>query len=829
LILLKVALRPLWNEKAFSVFFVSNFTLALFALFTVLTLRTSVSRSIEEKSKSLAGADVLVSVRRPFTEEELADVSAATSEEKILRLVDSLSMVGTDRSSRLAQLRAVPKGYPFYGTIKIEGTQKLGAFEIWMDPQLGEELEVEPGQSISIGGRPFKLVGWITEDTTQSFANLSIAPRILVRRQDLEKTVIVSRGSTAYHRVLIQTDRESEVVDRLKELLTDPAIRIRGHRESSREQTRLIGYLSDYLALVGLLALFLVSIGLTFQLRRFFADRMNDHAVVLALGGRHRQLSQIWALQITALALVSAFLALGTVALLLPWISPLVQELSPVQSSIQLRDLPYIVAVPAAWAGSLVLALPMAFSMRRISTKSLLQEDASSSLILSPMSFAPAAVFFVLLVFWAAPSFPVSGGFLGGLAVAILLLFLLFRFLIQALPGQMRGSLGLATRSIQGRAGVSLLLMMTLGLTFVLSGVLPSLESSLRAELEPKADAPPPQFFMFDVQEDQIDALATYLSSVGEVQSRSAMIRARLMTVNGEEFDRVDDREEGDFRTREQEQEEAFRNRGFNLSYRAEISGSEEVTEGQWFTEVEEENLDEVASLSVEKEFANRLGWKLGDRLLFEIQGVPVGGIIRSFRRVRWSSFQPNFFILFPPGFIDEAPKTFIVTFRSEGETKIRPQLLKQFPNVSVIDVQRALTSLERLTAQVLFAIRLMAIWTLIASLFTFAAILRFEVFERRTELNLLRVLGSSRASIRRLFLIETVLTGGVPILIGSGLSLLMAWAIARFALQLPLVPNFGASGLVTIVGLIFLFALVSWLTRQVLMSSPKKLLGESD
>src|SRR5690606_32005397 len=143
-----------------------------------------------------------------------------------------------------------------------------------------------------------------------------------------------------------------------------------------------------------------------------------------------------------------------------------------------------------------------------------------------------------------------------------------------------------------------------------------------------------------------------------DVLGLSPMVRARILKVNGQDYERKI--AETGFKTREEEREARIRNRGVNLSYRSSLADSETIVSGRDFSGEFDPQKQDKAELSVEFRFAERMGLKIGDILEFDVQGVEIEGQIINLRRVKWTSFQPNFFILVQNGVLNEAPKTFI-------------------------------------------------------------------------------------------------------------------------------------------------------------------------
>ena len=160
----------------------------------------------------------------------------------------------------------------------------------------------------------------------------------------------------------------------------------------------------------------------------------------------------------------------------------------------------------------------------------------------------------------------------------------------------------------------SLWAFVALSLGALLLNLLPQLRAGLLAELEQPTKLP--SLFLFDIQEDQLAPLQEKFRSSGlELENLSPLVRARLLSVNGAAFERTTSAE--GFRTREEENEARFRNRGFNLSYRAGLSGAETLVAGTPFKGSGNE-------ISVEERFADRVGVGIGDTLLFDVQGVEV-------------------------------------------------------------------------------------------------------------------------------------------------------------------------------------------------------------
>ena len=209
-----------------------------------------------------------------------------------------------------------------------------------------------------------------------------------------------------------------------------------------------------------------------------------------------------------------------------------------------------------------------------------------------------------------------------------------------------------AFRDLVRHRSASVTCFLSLSLGVFLLNLIPQIRHTLDEQLQRKEGSKLPGLFFFDIQSEQIEDLKALLAKNGLSPLRaSPSVRASLLSVNGRPFDKGEGISSQ--MSREKEREMRFRNRGLNLSYRKDLDESEKIIKGTHLPH----RPGELPSISLEDRFADRLGLHLGDVLNFDVQGLEVQGVVRSIRRVQWLSFQINFFILFWPGALDDAPK----------------------------------------------------------------------------------------------------------------------------------------------------------------------------
>jgi putative ABC transport system permease protein len=242
----------------------------------------------------------------------------------------------------------------------------------------------------------------------------------------------------------------------------------------------------------------------------------------------------------------------------------------------------------------------------------------------------------------------------------------------------------LAVLQISRNKVSSITVILALGLGTLMLNFIPQIKAGLETEISMPHTSKLPSLFMFDIQDDQVENLKKLIKEEGLVLTQlSPMIRGRLVTINGEENKKAEF--PSDSPTREEERASEQRNRNYNLSFRQGLADSETLTAGRELAPMFDERSSQIPEISLEFRFAERLGLKLGDVMEFDVQGVPVKGQVVNFRKVRWTSFQPNFFIQFQPGVLDAAPKTFVAALSAtaaERKAKMQNQIVSQFSNI---------------------------------------------------------------------------------------------------------------------------------------------------
>jgi putative ABC transport system permease protein len=329
-----------------------------------------------------------------------------------------------------------------------------------------------------------------------------------------------------------------------------------------------------------------------------------------------------------------------------------------------------------------------------------------------------------------------------------------------------------------------------------------------------------PSLFLFDIQPEQTERLTHMMDkSSASLQHLSPLVSARLVSIKGKPVE-LDDDGFG----REAEQRTRFRNRRLNLSARSQLSDSESMVSGRDFSGTFDPETNAPAEASLEVRYAERLGLNVDDIFTVDILGFQIKAKVVNLRKVRWTSFQPNFFVVFQPGVLDDAPKTYLSSIIDQREVdvvaKLQQQIVKTFPNIGVVDITQTLNRLLQVVNQMLFAIQVTAWVSLIAGFGVLFSIARQQLRARMKDLVLVSLLGAKSSSLRSMLLIEFSLlgfwAGGCGLVCGTMGSSAFSW----FLFEGSLIPNISTS-LLQWLGIILLTTITGLMSSWQSLSRP--------
>ncbi len=704
--------------------------------------------------------------------------------------------------SRLVQVKAVSETYPLLGGFTFadsSGAKKSGGpgdGEIWFPGELLAALHAAVGDSVQLGSRAFRIAREYRERPGGNLDFWEMGSRVYIPLGNLAATGLEGKGSRIfrYRFYMFPAGVDVRAVKAKAEAaLADPEIETEAYTDSASDLGRSFDMVTAFLKMLSLSAFLLSAVGAAFFFRHHLAGEGKTVAVLRTLGASRGEVMRVYAAQNLALSLLSAVIGFALARLWSLGLPVLIARLYGIQVPASLPLATFLLGLALAVSASLLFGLTGFLGLGRVSPASLLKPAEAANLGWGWRTglFAAQGAFFFLLALWDSRAWMLSALSVGSMGVSFLLLaglgWVIFKVLWM-LRSHMGYSLRVALGTVRWGREKSLLAFTALGFVAFSFSLLPQLQSLILGEISVPQGRVLPQLFLFDIQEEQLAGVESLIRSRGrELQRPAPMIRARLARVNGVAFKR----DSGDTASLEQRNRRQFRNRGFNLSYRDSLSDAEKLAAGKFWSGPAEPGA--LPMLSVEKQFAQRLNLKLGDSLVFDVQGVEIAGRVASMRTVRWASFQPNFFVLFQPGALEDAPKTFLGTVPAmpiDQAQSLQDGLSAAFPNVTVLNLKDVIDKTTAMLGKLAWLVRFLSAFALLIGLAILWLVVDSLVSESARTVMLMRSLGESRGRLARMFLKQYVgfcLAAGLA---GYTVGLAAAWVIDAVVWQVPWIPD---------------------------------------
>lgn len=817
------------SDRAFNWFYILCLTLGIIGLLLVESFKVGIEEKIAKNAKNFIASDLSISTRRALDPLEIKNIEGYLAEKKFsyARWTETYSLVmkvNKDKSeplSKLADLNFVSPEFPYYGSVVLEDQGRKGPGDwgsihetptLWMSRDLSWELGIKVGDEVKVGEAIFKVGGIILQDQFSSFRGFNLAPKVFLSYNFLSQTDLIKFGSTATYSYSIKLPPSvaMKLIQKdLRKLIVDKSIKIAGPEESSQQISKSLGLLSDYLSLITLMTYLLSLVGLYYFTQHFLSKKLKTFSIYKAMGIKTSFLFRVNFAHLILLTFVSVFISTGLVTIALPYVESFFSKLVGEELIFKLSALSLLRILGLSFGGSLLALGPLFWGAMQTPVATVFQDLPAELKRIKLYYFVPLIVYVVILAVILANSFKVGSIFLGAMGLIIVLAaicFKTFTYLLDRFSGNMKLVNRHASRTLSRYFTSSFTIFICLLMGMTLTTFIFQLEGSLRKEFTQNFGDRRPDLFIFDLQDTQAEEFEAMTKSEGWYRTIFApMIRGRLIKINGEPLAKRDTSEgEQNFQTREDENSERTRNRGVNLSYRSHLSWSETLVEGKFNGE---KCNPEVApcEISLEQTYARRLGAELGDKLIFDISGIEVEGIVTSLRTVKWTSFEPNFFILFQPGILEEAPKTYLSSIKVKSldeKRRVFTKMAEKFPSVSILEVSELVRKITTIFDLMAIAIKFISFLSLFVALVVLVAVSFNHLELRKREMSLFYMLGLNTKSIKKIYSREFSFLIGLcfvlSISFGSALTLVImkkvfnSEVILRMSFVLPMMAGLG-------------------------------------
>lgn len=811
---------------------VAALVLAVIAVTSVGFVTDRAGRALAIEANRLLGGDAVVRGDAPIAG-KIRDAAQATGLRRA-ETVELPTMIrlgqGDTAQLKLGELRALSDGFPLRGQFRIadaegertvEGPPASGS--LWLSRAGADALGAKPGDTIGIGSAQLRLAALVLQEPDGAIDYFNVAPKVFIALGDLPATGLIQPGSRATYKLVIAGDAPAvEAFAKTSRAALGRGQRLETITDARPEIRSALDGAGRFLGLAALISVVLAAVAVAMAARRHSERHLSGAAVMRCLGASQRTLAAIHIGELLILGVLASLIGVA-VAFALQW------GVGAWLSSELKIDIPPASVWPAlqGMAVGLVVLLsfgaPPVLALRRVPALRVLRRDLDAT---EPSAWLVALAGFgglAALLWWQAGSATLGLTMLAGIALTLAALALIayaLILLVRRLRSRLRGSLRYGLANVSRRAGTSIAQVSALGLglmaLLLLTFVRTDLLDRWRLSLSPDA----PNRFIINVQPDQMADVRAYIASQGVAAPELyPMIRGRLIEHNGKAVSGKD-YADGDRRARR------LAEREFNLSSAESVRDDNEIVAGKLWPPKRLAKPE----LSVEEEFAVSLGWKIGDRVAFDIAGQRFDATITSLRKVDWQSFKPNFFVVASPGALENYPASYITAVKVPPEaTKFTAGLVSRHPNLSVIDVDAIITQVKSIGDQVAMVVQVVFWFSLAAGVLVLMAAVSASQDERLREGGVMRALGGSRRQLRMAQASEFAAIGLLSGLVAAVAASILAGVVSVQVFDLPWEPDWAMAATGAAIGMLAALLAGLFATRRVLDVPPSLVLRELD
>lgn len=767
-------------------------TLAVAALAAVGFFADRIKGGLQRDARQLLGGDAVVASDNP-TPVLFLDKARALN----LSVVATLAFPTMARASeaqggasKLVALKAVEPGYPLRGTVRIARAadapeEKTTAIpppgQAWVDAALLEALGLRVGDSLLLGAARLGIGAVLRFEPDRGAGFMNFAPRVLIHTQDVAATGLIQPASRVTYRMAVAgTDQNVQAFVTWAEKQIKEAqgnglrgVRIESLQSGRPEMSQTLERAGKFLNLVALLAALLSAVAVALSARSFAAAHLDDCAMLRVLGQSQRSIAASYTVEFALVGLFASglgvLLGYGVHYVFVALLGELVQVTLPGASL-----WPVLLGVGVGMTLLLAFGLPPVLQLSQVPALRVLRRDVGNLRPASAGVLAVGILGFSALLLVVSSDLTLGLIAVSGFAAAVLVFATLSWLAVQFMRHGVNERLAphwlvLATRQMASRPAYTMVQVSALAVGLLALVLLVLLRTDLINSWRKATPPDAPNRFVINIMPEQAQDFQRMLAQAQVARyDWYPMIRARLVAINGRVV------VPQDFA---QDRARRLLDREFNVSFNATLPQHNEVVAGRWSDE-------EPDAVSIEEGIAKTLNLKLGDSLRFDVGGMQTESRITSLRKVDWGSMRANFFVLYPQGHLNDMPATYMTAFQAPSIKGFDNALVRQFPNVTHVDMSGTIAQVQRVLEQVIRAVEFLFGFALATGLVVLFAAISATRETRAREFAIMRSLGASAALLRRVQRAELVGVGLLAGLLASLAATAVGWALARYVFE---------------------------------------------
>jgi putative ABC transport system permease protein len=826
--ILKMALRDFRKNFSRLLLFVSSMVVGIAALVGISSFGENLKKDIDQQSKELVGADLVLSKSSPIGVQ-----GPDTLALKIANEVNFASMVVFPETgeSRLTQVRALEGDFPFYGKLETvpeyaESTFRQGGRKALVEKILMAQFNAVVGDSIKVGELTFVIEGELDKVPGQTGITATVAPAVYIPMEYVEATGLIQYGSRLrYERYyeLPESVFPDDLTKQYEAAWEDGKISADTVDKRRKRTGRSFENLGNFLSLVAFIALLLGCVGVASAVNVFVKEKLPSVAVLRCLGVSSKSAIGIYLFQILIMGLIGATVGalLGSA---LQFILPAIfADFLPVEVSYRVSWASIGFGILTGLLVSVLFALLPLLKIRKVSPMATLRPEEGEVKMGKDVARWMVIVGIVVFIFgfsWLLiGGWQVALGFTGFVIFAFLSLWAValgIMWLIRKnLPISLRYTIRQSLSNLYRPNNQTVALIATIGLGTAMISTLFFVQNQLldEARLADKDDQP--NMLLFDIQTHQIQTVKEKIKNKGlPILQQVPIVTMGLESINGLR------RKANDTLPEELRRSRSLYNREFRVTYRDSLISSERLVRGE--LRPYEQPGDSVF-ISLDEGYAERTGINLGDEIVFNVQGRRITTYVGSFRDIKFNQVSTNFLVLFPDNVLANAPKFHVLITKTKNDRQsadIQAEVVREFPNVSVVNLGAIVETLEEILGKISFVIQFMALFSIVTGILVLISSLIISKYQRMRESILLRTIGASSGTVTKINTMEYFFLGSLASLSGILLSFLATFLLSKFVFQLPFRGAY-EEALIVYGAITLLTILLGWLNGSKIIKKP--------
>lgn len=777
--------------------FMGSIILGIAAVVSIQSFSQNLKENIGGQSKALMGADFLIDSNEPANErvQQIMDSLGGAGAKEVK--FASMAAFVKNGETKLVQVRGVEGNFPFYGELETEPASAAADYQkkggALVDATAMIQFDVRVGDSVKLGNITFPIVGSLITAPGSTGIGTSVAPPIIVPFEYMEPSGLLQKGSRleyAYYFKSPEADLE-QLDKKVDPLLDEQNADLDTHTSTSDRLGRRYNNVGRFLNLVAFIALLLGCVGIASSVHIYIKEKLRAVAVLKCLGATRKQTFLIYLIQIAGMGLLGGFI--GTViGLLLQQTFPMIlQEFLPFEVEISTSYSAIAVGLILGVLMSVLFALSPLLNTWFVSPLQVLrvQDNIGTKSRKAQIWVVLAIVLFVFLfALWLLENLKYALGFVVGILITFSILagvsILFMRLVKKYFPKSWSFTSRQSLLNLFRPNNQTAVLILAIGIGTFLISTLYFTKDFLLAKAVVESNEKSPNIIMFDVQTGQKQDVINTVAPKGlPILDNIPIVTMRM--------ERIKDRSVNEIRLDTTTSiNKWILNHEFRVTYRDSLISSEKLVSG---TFVEKMPQTGPVPISLADNVARDAQVVVGDTLLFNVQGMLMETVVGSIREVDWGRMQLNFSIVFPTGILENAPQFHVLTTNAPDKSasaKLQRELVKKFPNVSILDLRQVITLIESILDKISWVISFMAFFSILTGIIVLIGSVRNSKYQRIRESVLLRTIGAKSNQILKITALEYLYLGILGSGIGVLLSLLGSQLLAYFIFETPFVPS---------------------------------------